>query len=160
MRYPLPLFILFLAVACTGPTKQLNKTAQHNAQKYLQNYLTDFSSYKPVSFSKLDSIMESHLNNEEYIRLDDSVMEMEAIRFRDMGEDFKLYKQRETTGWYTKKQNNFKHLQDSIARKVKPRFSGYKLEHEFMAADTTGKSTLNNYIFCFDEEGRLLKVIK
>ncbi|RYY37445.1 MAG: hypothetical protein EOP46_02580 [Sphingobacteriaceae bacterium] len=134
--------------------------AKTNARKYLQNYLTNFSTYKPIAFGELDSIVESHLNDTQYIRLDDSIMEIEALRFRDMGENFPLFKYRDTSGWYVDKQSFFKKQRDSIAQTITPRFAGYKLEHEFLATDTNGSIKFNKYIFCFDKEGKLLRVIK
>jgi hypothetical protein len=153
---------LLLLTACT---KRPDNTAithivESKAQKYLAKTLPDPKSYKPIAFSPLDSIMLSHLNDKNYIRLDDSIMEVEAVRFREMGENWTLFEQRKASGYYEKKQALFKKQQALIARRVKPRFAGYKLEHEFKAVDTSGDTVINKYVFCFDPKGNITKVLK
>ena len=152
------LFILILlSAACSGPDKAALKST---AKNYLAKNLTHFTSYEPVAFRGPYKIVESYLNDKTYIQLDDSIMEVEAARFREMGENFKLFQQRKASGFYEKKQAYFKKQQDSIAKRIKPRFTGYKLEHYFKTTDTLGITVLNKYVFCFDPKGKLTQVLK
>lgn len=156
------LTLLLLAAACTPrpDDSAITKIAETKAKKYLAKNLPHPQSYQPLAFSPIDSIMLSHLNDTNYMRLDDSIMEVEAVRFREMGENWPLFVQRKESGFYEKKQAIFKKQQAIIAKRVKPRFAGYKLEHAFKAVDTTGDTVINNYIFCFDTEGNITRVLK
>ncbi|MEO6151415.1 MAG: hypothetical protein ABIN95_11140 [Mucilaginibacter sp.] len=154
-------FLFVFCAACTGPGKPtLYKTVKLNAQNYLIKHLNHASHYEPVSFSGLDSIVQSYRNNKIYLQFDDSVTEVEAVRFREMGENFKLFKQREESGFYDSRQAYFKRKRDSVAGVIEPEFVGYKIEHQFKAADSTGVRILKKYVFCFDEDGNLLSVLK
>ncbi|RCH54284.1 hypothetical protein DJ568_13390 [Mucilaginibacter hurinus] len=154
------MLIMFCA-ACVHPgNEDLNKMLRTKAQQYLKTQLTDSSFYHPVSFSSPDSIMYSYLNDVVYLQYDDSVSEVEATRFREMGENFALYKQREKTGYYNSRLAYFKGKRDSVANTIEPDFAGYNLEHQFKTVSSTGDSVIRKYIFCFDKNGNLFNVIK
>jgi len=153
--------LLLLCAACTKPDKSdLYETVKLNAKNYLTQNLTDTSNYEPVGFSGPDSIVQSYRNDKIYQQFDDSIIEVEAIRFREMGENFKLFQQRKASGFYDKKQAYFKRKRDSVANVIEPEFIGYKLEHHFKTADISGVKTLKKYTFLFDEKGKLLNVLK
>ncbi|GAA4328544.1 hypothetical protein GCM10023149_32620 [Mucilaginibacter gynuensis] len=157
------IFILILLfAACTGNRKPVLKAdLKDSARHYLIKTLPNPASYKPLAYTDFDSIFYSYRNDKTYMRFDDSIMEVEAVRFRDMGENWNLFLERKNTGFYDKKQAYFKKLRDSVARHVQPRFTGYKLKHQFKIADTTtGDTVLNTYVFCFDTDGKLTNVLK
>lgn len=160
-----PLFCLVALVAlaaCSNP-KQDDKAiaaAQTNAQKWTTTHLADTPGYKPVGFSEMDSIILSYQNDSAYIRLDDSIMEVEALRFREMGENFKLFNERKESGYYENKQAGFRKLQAGIIKKVKPKFVGYKIDHQFTVTDSTGAELVNTLVLCFDRDGNLTKVMR
>lgn len=168
MKGPYCLIILILLLAaCSNPdnkkpanTIDLTAITKKTAKEYLAKNSKYLKNYQPIAFGGLDSIVESHLNNKNYIQLGDSIMEIEAIRFREMGENWKLFLKRKESGFYENKQARFKKSQDSIARLIVPKFTGYTLEHRFKTTDSTGEVKLNKYVFCFDEQGELDTVLR
>lgn len=160
MRHRLLILALLFIIACTGNRTDIAVLARQKVHAYLSAHIPHIAGYRAVSTTAPDSIVKSYLNDKTYLRLEDSVMEIEAIRFREMGENFALYKQRETQGWYQKRQQFFKIQQDSVVKTCAPRFAGYKVEHRFIAANNNGSQVLNTYVFCFTKKGKLKRVIK
>ncbi|MCC8409703.1 hypothetical protein LJ707_12255 [Mucilaginibacter sp. UR6-1] len=160
-----PLYCLIIGLftsACTG--KKINDhtvaTANANAKQWAAKNLADTPGYKPLGFDGPDSIILSYRNDSAYIRLEDSIMQIEALRFQEMGENFKLFNERKESGYYERKQAGFRKLQAGIIKKVKPQFIGYKIEHHFTVTDSSGAALLNKYVLYFDRQGNLTKAAR
>lgn len=160
-----PLYFLLLSIFAAACTSK--KTNDHavvvtnaNAKKWVTQNLADTPGYKSLDFSKPDSIILSYLNDSAYIRLEDSVTQIEALRFQEMGENFKLFNERKESGYYDKKQAGFRKLQTAIIKRVKPKFVGYKVDHHFTVKDSTGAELLNKCVLCFDRSGNLTRVVR
>ncbi len=155
------LVTLLLCCACTNRHDTAAKIiAQANAQNWISVNLRNINGYQPLLFTHPEPIILSYQNDLYYKRLDDSIMQVEALRFQEMGENFRLYRQRETNGFYAQKQKVFRNEQQRIAKKVKPRLVGYKIAHEFMTRDTLGWQKQEKLVLCFDVHGKLQEVMR
>ncbi|MCD8740449.1 hypothetical protein LT679_07530 [Mucilaginibacter roseus] len=156
------MLITLFAAACSNKKVDEHTAAaiNSNAKKWVAKNLADTPGYKPVNFSSIDSIVLSYRNDSAYIRLEDSIMQIEALRFQEMGENFKLFTARKQSGYYEKKQAGFRQQQIAIMNTMKPKFVGYKLDHHFTVTDSSGAALLNKYILCFDRDGNLTGVLR
>ncbi|WP_345331945.1 hypothetical protein [Mucilaginibacter defluvii] len=163
MRLPFCLLLLtILAAACSNEKvdEHIAATIDSNAKNWVVKNLADKPGYKSVNYSRIDSIVLSYRNDSAYIRLEDSIMQIEALRFQEMGENFKLFNERKESGYYEKKQAEYRKKQERIKQKVEPNFIGYKVDHHFTVTDSSGAALLNKYILCFDKNGNLTRVIR
>jgi hypothetical protein len=139
--------------------------AKRLIKKELNMTLNDRKSYEPVLFGNLDSLFSSYKNDTNYINNEDLNIYIngmsEEAKNRHNANKYDPDYTRAGGEWQTDftifvaclfyKDYIYQQIRDSIERKFKPQFVGYKMSHKFRAKNMYGASILNEKEYFFNK---------
>lgn len=146
MKGHLIIFSCLILLSCQ--TTSPNQEIEDKVEKYIKSIHRDNSSYKPITFSEVDSAFTSVKNTSEYKRRSASAGGFEALAYiclmeEDDSTKFKLYM--DTSRYYNS-------ICDSLKSIFNPDFIGWKIQHIYQTKNQKNESVVNNFIFYFDKE--------
>lgn len=142
--YVLALLISFCS--CNSKRKNEVEISKDSITAYLKNSLNDPSSYQPIFFSKMDTVLTQLEDDNKYYSYKE-LTDTNMFITNDIIRNFQLYKKRKKVKYYDSLYNAGIKGVDSCKKAFKPKLNYYAIVHSYRAKNGFGALTIHNTLF-------------